>query len=203
MNNQSHISIKTINFYKAKCITLITFQSHCSHKLQLLDVSVYGSLKHYYNVATDQLVWNPDKTLTIYEIPKLVSIAVPQAFKPQNIQNGFSKTDIWSFNSEIFSDENFLSSVVTDRRIQFRKEINQWANSDEKSNIQNKIITKTTSEDLFIKTLSRKSMTVITPENLYIPKSFRKKKKYWKKRTGRTKMLTNLLERRIIEQEVE
>lgn len=94
-NHQSHISIEALNFFKAKDIILVTFPPHCRHKLQPLDVSVYEPLKHYYNVAaTDWLVSNPGSTLTIYEIPKLASIAVPQAFKPQNIQSGFAKTGI-------------------------------------------------------------------------------------------------------------
>lgn len=61
------------------------------------------------------MVNNPGKTVTIYEIPKLAAVAIPQAFKQQNIQKGFEKSGIWPFNSNIFSDEDFFCSSVTDR----------------------------------------------------------------------------------------
>ena len=60
------------------------------------------------------MVSNPGKTLTIYEIPKLAAKAIPLAFKLQNIQKGFKKPGIWPFNSNIFSDEDFVCSSITD-----------------------------------------------------------------------------------------
>ncbi|KAG5883151.1 hypothetical protein JTB14_033402 [Gonioctena quinquepunctata] len=57
---------------------------------------------------------NAGKTVTIYDIPKLAALAIPQAFKQQNIQRGFEKPGIWPFNSKIFSDKDFLCSSVID-----------------------------------------------------------------------------------------
>ncbi|KAF2897874.1 hypothetical protein ILUMI_08298, partial [Ignelater luminosus] len=75
-----------------------------------------GRLKPYYNTAaTDWLVSNPGKTLTFYEIPKLAAAALPQAFKLQNIQSGFAASSgIQPFNSNIFSDDDYLCPAVTD-----------------------------------------------------------------------------------------
>lgn len=115
-NHESHISVAVLDFCKKVGIIMITFPPHCSHKLQPLDLTVYGPLKNYYNKAlTDWMVSNPGKTVTIYEIPKLAAIAIPLAFKPQSIQKGFEKPGIWPFNSNIFSNEDFLCSFVTDR----------------------------------------------------------------------------------------
>lgn len=61
------------------------------------------------------MVSNPAKTVTIYEIPKLAAKAIPLAFKLQNIQRGFEKSGIWPLNSNIFSDEDFACSSITDR----------------------------------------------------------------------------------------
>lgn len=115
-NHESHISVEVLDFCKEVGIILVTFPPHCSHKLQPLDLTVYGPLKNYYNKAlTDWMVSNPGKTVTIYDIPKLAAVAIPQAFKQQNIQKGFETSGIWPFNSNIFSDEDFLCSSVTDR----------------------------------------------------------------------------------------
>ncbi|KAJ8951916.1 hypothetical protein NQ317_019592 [Molorchus minor] len=85
-------------------------------KKKPLDLTVFGPLKRYYNVAlTDWLSMNPAKTCTIYEIANLSAIAIHKSFTQNNIQHGFGKSGIWPLNSEIFTDEDFLSSYVTDR----------------------------------------------------------------------------------------
>ena len=58
---------------------------------------------------------NPEKAVTIYDIPFIVSQSLPNALTPKNIKSGFIVTGIRPFNSNIFTDENFLPSAVTDR----------------------------------------------------------------------------------------
>ena len=41
-NHQSHLSIEIIDNARAIYITMLSFPPHCSHRLQPLDVSVYG-----------------------------------------------------------------------------------------------------------------------------------------------------------------
>ena len=118
-NHESHISVPVLDFCKESGIVLMTFPPHCSHKLQPLDLTVFRPLKTYYNtVVTDWMVSNPGKTLTIYEILKLAAKAIPLAFKLQNIQKGFKKLGIWPFSSNIFFDEDFVCSSITDRCLQ-------------------------------------------------------------------------------------
>ncbi|KAF2895023.1 hypothetical protein ILUMI_11151 [Ignelater luminosus] len=78
-------------------------------------VGIWTAKLYYNTAATDWVVSNPRKTLTMYEVPKLAAVALPQAFKLQNIQSGFSNAGIWPFNSNIFSDNDYLCSAVTDR----------------------------------------------------------------------------------------
>jgi hypothetical protein len=56
--------------------------------------------------------------MTIYDIPSIASQSLPNALTPKNMKSGFLVTGIWPFNRDIFTDENFLSSVVTDRPLQ-------------------------------------------------------------------------------------
>jgi hypothetical protein len=56
--------------------------------------------------------------MTIYDIQSIVSQSLPNALAPKNIKHGFLLTGIWPFNTEIFTDEDFLPSAVTDRPLQ-------------------------------------------------------------------------------------
>lgn len=53
--------------------------------------------------------------VTIYQVGQLVKDAFLSVFSPHNIIQGFLKTDICSLNCNIFGEEEFLSSFVTDR----------------------------------------------------------------------------------------
>ncbi|CAG9794748.1 unnamed protein product [Diatraea saccharalis] len=58
---------------------------------------------------------NPGKPITIYDIAEIVGEAYPLAFTPRNISKSFEVTGIYPFNRDIFSEEDFLCSYVTDR----------------------------------------------------------------------------------------
>lgn len=115
-NHESHLSIDFLNLCKDNGLTVLSFPPHCSHKLQPLDRSVYGPLKKFVNMAIDGwMVTNPSRTLTIYDIPSIIATALPLASTPINIMAGFRCTGIYPFNSEIFTEAEFLPSYVTDR----------------------------------------------------------------------------------------
>ena len=60
---------------------------------------------------------NPGKGMTIYDLQALVSIAYTNAVTPSNIQAGFKSTGIYTFNSQIFFDSDFLPEYVTDHEL--------------------------------------------------------------------------------------
>ncbi|KAJ0169944.1 hypothetical protein K1T71_014550 [Dendrolimus kikuchii] len=115
-NHHSHVNIHVVNKAKENNIILLSFPPHCSHKLQPLDIGVYGPLKNY--ISRQQTNWmcsNPGKTMTIYDIPGIVKDAFPSAFTMSNICNSFKKAGLWPCNEDIFQDSDFASSYVTDR----------------------------------------------------------------------------------------
>lgn len=115
-NHESHLSIAALDYLKDNGVTVLSFPPHCSHKLQPLDRSVYGPLKRYVNSACDAWITaNPGRTMTIYDIPKIVSIALPSAITPKNIVAGFSVSGIYPLNKDVFPEEEFLPSYSTDR----------------------------------------------------------------------------------------
>lgn len=94
-NHGSHLSIEGLNFARSNGIVMLSFPPHCSHKLQPLDRTVYGPFKKFFNSACDDwMINNPGRTMTIYDIPQLVSHAYPLAMTPSNISSGFQCTGI-------------------------------------------------------------------------------------------------------------
>ena len=114
-NHQSHINLEVIDYAK-NGVVMLSFPPHCSHKLQPLDRTVYGPFKRYYNNACNSWMQeNPGKTMSIYEIADMVGRAFPRAMTPTNIKSGFRVSGIFPFDRDIFSDEEFMPSNITDR----------------------------------------------------------------------------------------
>ena len=60
-------------------------------------------------------IYNYRKTLTIYEVSALVKEAQLCALVPRNILSGFKNTRTWSCNPDIFAEEDFAATTITDR----------------------------------------------------------------------------------------
>lgn len=58
---------------------------------------------------------HPGIPITIYNVAELSGKAYPLTFAPKNILSGFRVSGIWPINQNIFGDEEFLCSAVTDR----------------------------------------------------------------------------------------
>jgi len=115
-NHDSHISYECLHFAKENGITMLSFPPHTTHKLQPLDVAVYGPFKRYYNAACDDFMVTNPRPLTIYDIASIASGAFLRAFTPANITAGFKCTGIEPFNPTVFNDDDeFLAAAVTDR----------------------------------------------------------------------------------------
>ena len=112
-NHESHLGLEVIEMARKNGLSIITFPPHTSHKLQPLDVAVYGPLKCHYKKAVDE--WNlthPGKRITIYDLPECFSRAFYRALSFQNIVSGFRKTGIWPVNFETFTADDFLAVSV-------------------------------------------------------------------------------------------
>lgn len=115
-NHESHISITALNIAKENGVTILTIPPHTSHKIQPLDVSVYGPLKAYYNEAVDNwLLAHPGIPLTIYQVAECFGKALSKAVTPSNIIAGFKKSGIFPLDRDVFTESDFLTSSVTDR----------------------------------------------------------------------------------------
>lgn len=117
-NHESHVSYESIKFCKDNGISLISFPPHTTHRLQPLDVGVFGPFKGFLSVAfNDWMLSNPGKAITIRNLGELTNIAFNRAFSMSNIINAFKKPGIWPVNRQAFDEDDFAASTVTDKDI--------------------------------------------------------------------------------------
>lgn len=112
-NHESHITVKSVNFCRDNGITMLTFPPHTSHKLQPLDIGVFGPFKTYCATSfNDWMTMNPGKTITIKQIAQLTKPAFQQAFSQKNITKSFEKPGLWPLNRLAFNDSEFMASYA-------------------------------------------------------------------------------------------
>ena len=115
-NHNSHITIEAVELAKEHGLSLLTLPPHCSHKLQPLDVGVFGAFKKFYTTFCDE--WHlshPGETLSLYYVAELSNKAFVKSCTLENITSSFRRTGIFPFNSDIFTEDEFLPSTVTDQ----------------------------------------------------------------------------------------
>ena len=61
------------------------------------------------------MMTNPGKTVTLYQMGKLIGHAWLKALSPSNITSRFKVTGIWPFDKNIFNEDEFLPTSLTDR----------------------------------------------------------------------------------------
>ncbi|XP_049768016.1 uncharacterized protein LOC126101395 [Schistocerca cancellata] len=112
----SHISEVVTDLTKKNQIYLLTFPSHATHNLQLLDVGVYGQLKRSWEKSlSSYMVKNTGLRPNRYDFHKLLKPAYYSAFSPETIISAFRKTGIYPFNPAAVTDEAIATSKLTDK----------------------------------------------------------------------------------------
>ena len=115
-NHSSHLNVEAIDLARDNGIVMLSFPPHCSHRLQPLDRSVFGPFKRSFSLHMDSWMRShPGQTVSIYNVPEIAAEAWLTAATPKNIQGGFRAAGVMPFNPEIFSEEDFAPSHVTDR----------------------------------------------------------------------------------------
>lgn len=108
-NHSSHMSVDAIDLATEHGVTILTFPPHCSHKLQPLDVSVYGPVKGRYNALHN--AWmkeNVGRIIDITLIPKFVKEALMRGATAENITAGFRATGISPYDPGVFNENDFV-----------------------------------------------------------------------------------------------
>jgi len=202
-NHVSHLFLPVIDFCRSVGIVLLSFPPHCSHKLQPLDRSVYGPFKKFIN--QNMTAWmhnNPEKRITIYDIPHISCGAIISAATPKNILNGFSVSGIWPFNRDAFSEDEYAPSSVTDIMI----DIQAQTSSEPVKHVEATDTPSFQSEKIILHDVDQQpSETMISPEQIKPYPKVQFKEKALKKggrKKGKTAILTDTPEKIELENKV-
>ena len=100
-------------------VIMLSVPPHTTHRLQPLDRTVYGPLSAYYEQAIDAFQKShPSRRIQITDMAFLFGQAYQKACAIANATSGFAKCGISPYNSNIFNDDEFAPSAVTDMPIQ-------------------------------------------------------------------------------------
>lgn len=214
-NHESHISIESLDLAKDNGVVMLTFPPHTSHKLQPLDRTVFGPYKGYYNSAMNGwMLNNPGKPVLIYDVAGLIGSAYKKSFTKENIEKGFEVTGIFPFQRNIFSDDEFLSSFVTDRELpQINANVMDIEKSQEPANenmVDLPALTNQVNDSRPIVQPSpcnsdqqiASTSKGLTPELIRpFPKAAERKKTRRGRQPGKTRILTDTPEKREVEEQ--
>ncbi|KAJ8952552.1 hypothetical protein NQ318_006916 [Aromia moschata] len=105
-NHNSHRTLAAITKARQANIIMVSLPPHTSHRLQPLDCTVFGSF--------ETPVCKTVSRVSLYDIVGMFSRAFLHVATMEKAVKGFQTTGIYPFNNEIFSDECFRPSEVTD-----------------------------------------------------------------------------------------
>lgn len=101
---------------RANFVTVLVLPPHCSNKMQPLDVSFMAPFKSYYASEVERFMQqNPGKVVGQYDVAELTKTAFIKAATMSVAVNGFCKTGIWPCNRNVFGEDAFAPSLVTDQ----------------------------------------------------------------------------------------
>ena len=115
-NHISRYSSELLELAKENQVVMLTVPPQTTHKLQPLDRSVMHPLKVFYNRESATFrTQHKCKTISMYNVSELCGKARPKALTQENIMSSFRCTGIFPFYPNVFKDNEYFSSYVSDR----------------------------------------------------------------------------------------
>lgn len=105
-------NLEAIELARVFGILMLSFPAHTTPRLQPLDRSFFKSLKSNYNqAASSWLRSNPGAVIKQGNVAELLGKAYPRSVRMNKVQNVFRATGLWHSDRNIFSEEDFVSSM--------------------------------------------------------------------------------------------
>ena len=111
----SHKTLEAIDVARSHGVVMICLPPHTTHRMQPLDRTFQGLLKQNYNTECDKwMIQNAGCRISQYDQASLFGSAYIRTATMEKAISGFRCSGLWPFNPDIFNDEDFLPSLVTD-----------------------------------------------------------------------------------------
>ena len=97
----------------ANDVHILCLLPHTTHRLQPLDVGIFGPLGNAFSRRCDEVLQETGEEIPIQDFVKEYWKARTDAFKPETIQKAFKNSGIRPVNPSIFADEDYAPSNPT------------------------------------------------------------------------------------------
>lgn len=148
-NVETHLSAAAIDYAREHGVTIFTFPPHCTHKLQPLDIGIFGPFKTYYDNAINSWMMSNLEVPVIYHIAGFVREALSKAATSQNIIKSFEKPGIFPFNNSVFQESDHVMATVTEQPDPNEATISN-SNEIQESDVQTELQSESNRSDLAI-----------------------------------------------------
>ncbi|XP_037292427.1 uncharacterized protein LOC119188654 [Manduca sexta] len=112
-NHESHKYYPALDYASKNNIVILSLAPHTTHKMQPMDVAVYGPLKTYFEREVNAFQKShPGRIINQYDVARLLSPAFLKCAVAINAVHGFKKPGIWPVNKYAFGDEDFEPADV-------------------------------------------------------------------------------------------
>jgi hypothetical protein len=107
----SHEQLELISIACDCNIILFCLLPHTTHKLQPLDVSVFGPFQHAWSEQCNEIVEDTRREMPCENFIKEYMGVCSQTFKPTTIVTAFWKGGSWPVSCDVFTDEDYAPSI--------------------------------------------------------------------------------------------
>lgn len=112
-NHESHKSYAVLDYASNNNVIFLSIPPHTSHRLQPLDVAVYGPIKKYFEMEVNTFQKaHLGRIINQYDVAKLFTNAYLKGATPANAISGFRASGIYPFNKQAIGEEHFAPSEI-------------------------------------------------------------------------------------------
>lgn len=112
-NHESHKYYPALDYASKNNVVILSLAPHTTHKMQPMDVAVYGPLKTYFEREVNLFQKShPGRIINQYDVARLLSPAFLKSAVAQNAVHGFERPGIWPVNKYAFGDEDYEPAAV-------------------------------------------------------------------------------------------
>jgi hypothetical protein len=109
----SHDTSKLVELATQHNIILLCLPPHTTHKLQPLDVGVFGPFSTAFLQCCDEIVDETGEEMPWEDFVKEYVQVRNATFKPSTIKNAWKKSGNWPINPDVFQDDDYAPSTTT------------------------------------------------------------------------------------------
>lgn len=107
-NHTTHCSVEAYDFCIENGIVVLSIPPHTSHRLQPLDLTIFGPLNTALNKAIEaEMKLKNYVKITSEQLPSLFHAAWTKICSTEKAVNGFRSAGIYPFNRNVFSDDEY------------------------------------------------------------------------------------------------